>query len=152
VTEYVSGCDTCQCNKAGVHQNVGLAPNNVPEGLWQVVGQDLITGLLNVKGFNTIATFVDHYGKQVYVVPTTDKVDSDEIAEIHHHNIFRLHGIPRKFISDRGPQSASCIMCALLKQLGVEAGITTAYHPRANGQTECMNHEVATYFRMFCNR
>jgi hypothetical protein len=33
VTEYVSGCDTCQRNKAGVHQNVGLAPNDVPEGL-----------------------------------------------------------------------------------------------------------------------
>jgi hypothetical protein len=103
VTEYVSGCDTCQRNKAGVHQNVGLAPNNVLEGLWQVVGQDLITGLSNVKGFNAIATFADHYGKQVHVVPTMDKVDSDGIAEIHHCNIFQLHGIPRKFISDWGP-------------------------------------------------
>jgi hypothetical protein len=94
VTEYVSGCDTCQRNKAGVHQNVGLAPNDAPEGLWQVVGQDLITGLPNVKGFNAIATFVDHYRKQVHVVPTTDTVDLDGIAEIHHCNIFHLHGIP----------------------------------------------------------
>jgi hypothetical protein len=88
VTEYVSGCDTCQRNKAGVHQNVGLTLNNVPESLWQVVGQDLITGLPSVKSFNAIATFVDHYGKQVYVVPTTDKVDLDGIAEIHHCDIF----------------------------------------------------------------
>jgi hypothetical protein len=86
--------DTCQRNKAGVHQNVGLAPNDVPEGLWQVVGQDLIMGLPNVKGFHAIATFVDHYEKQVHVVPTTDTVDSDGIAEIHHCDIFRLHGIP----------------------------------------------------------
>jgi hypothetical protein len=151
VTEYVSGCNTCQRNKAGVHQNVGLALNDVPEGLWQVVGQDLIMGLPNVKGFNAIAMFVDHYGKQVHVVPTTDKVDSDGIAEIHHRNIFRLHGIPQKFILDRGPQFASCVMCALLKQLGVEAGITTVYHPQANGWTECMNCKVVTYLRMFCN-
>jgi hypothetical protein len=151
VTEYVSGCDTCQCNKAGVHQNVGLAPNNVPEGLWQVVGQDFITGLPNVKGFNAIVTFVDHYRKQVHVVPTTDKVDLDGIAEIHHRNIFQLHSIPRKFISDRGLQFASCVMHALLKQLGVEAGITTAYHPQAKGQTESMNRKVATYLCMFCN-
>jgi hypothetical protein len=34
----------------------------------------------------------------------------------------------------------------------VEAGITTAYHPQANRQTERMNREVATYHRMFCNR
>jgi hypothetical protein len=152
VTEYVFGCDTCQRNKAGVHQNVGLAPNDVPEGLWQVVGQDLITGLPNVKGFNAIAMFVDHDGKQVHVVPTTDTVDSDGIAEIHHRNIFRLHGIPRKFILDWGPQFASRVMRALLKQLGVEAGITTAYHLQANGQTERMNRKVATYLRMFCNR
>jgi hypothetical protein len=151
VTEYVSGCDTCQRNKADVHQNVGLAPNNVPEGLWQVVGQDLITGLPNVKGFNAIATFVDHYGKQIHVVPTTDTVDSDGIAEIHHRDIFRLHGIPQKFISDRGLQFASRVMRALLKQLGVEAGITTAYHLQANGKTERINCKVAAYLRMFCN-
>jgi hypothetical protein len=108
--------------------------------------------LPNVKGFNAIATFVDHYGKQVHVVPTTDTVDSDGIAEIHHRDIFRLHGIPWKFISDRGLQFASRVMRALLKRLGVEAGITTAYHPQANGQTERMNRKVATYLRMFCNR
>jgi hypothetical protein len=135
-----------------VHQNVGLALNDVSEGLWQVVGQDLITGLPNVKGFNAIAMFVDHYGKQVHVVPTTDKVDSDGIAEIHHCNIFQLHGIPRKFILDQGPQFASCIICALLKRLGVEVGITTAYHPQTNRQTEHMNRKAATYLRMFYNR
>jgi hypothetical protein len=151
VTEYISGSDTCQRNKAGMHQNVGLAPNNVPEGLWQVVGQDLITGLPNVKGFNAIATFVDYYGKQVHVVPTMDKVDSDGIAEIHHRDIFQLHGIPQKSISDRGPQFVSRVMRALLKQLGVEAEIRTAYHPQANGQTEHMNRTVATYLHIFCN-
>jgi hypothetical protein len=114
--------------------------------------QDLITGLPNVKGFNAIATFVDHYGKQVHVVPTTDKADLGGIAEIHHCDIFQLHGILRKFISDWGPQFASYVMHALLKRLGVEAGITTAYHPQANRQTEHMNHKVAIYLCMFCSR
>jgi hypothetical protein len=84
-------------------------------------------------------------------VPTMDKVDLDGIAEIHCCDIFRLYSIPQKFISDRSPQFASCVMCALLKQLGVEAGITTAYHPQANGQMERMNREVVTYLCMFCN-
>jgi hypothetical protein len=43
-------------------------------------------------------------------------------------------------------------MRALLKRLGVGAGITTAYHPQANRQTERMNCKVATYLRMFCNQ
>jgi hypothetical protein len=42
-------------------------------------------------------------------------------------------------------------MRMLLKQLGVKAGITTAYHPLANGQTERINRKVATDLRMFCN-
>jgi transposase InsO family protein len=108
-------------------------------------------GLSNVKGFNAIATFVDHYRKQVHVVPTTDKVDSNSIAEIHHRNISQLHDIPQKLILDQGLQFASHVMCTLLKQLGVEAGITMAYHPQANGQTEHMNRKVATYPRTFCN-
>ena len=152
VTKYVEGCDTCQRNKAPMHPKTGLTPVDVPEGPWQVVGQDLITGLPTVRGFNAIATFVDHYGKQVHVVPTTETVDAEGIADLHHREIFRLHGIPRKFISDRGPQFASRVMRALLKKLGVEAGITTAYHPQANGQTERMNREVATYLRLFCNK
>jgi hypothetical protein len=134
-----------------MYQNVGLAPNDVPEGLWQVVGQDLITGLPNVKGFNVIATFVDHYEKQVHIVPTTDKVDLDGIAEIHHCDIFQLYGIPRKFILNQGPQFASCVMRALLKRLRVKAGITTAYHLQANGQIKRINCKVATYLCMFYN-
>jgi transposase InsO family protein len=42
-------------------------------------------------------------------------------------------------------------MRVLLKRLGVEAGIMTAYHPQANGQTERMNRKVATYLHMFCS-
>jgi hypothetical protein len=85
-------------------------------------------GLPNVKGFNAIIMFVDHYEKQVHLVPTTDKVNLNGIAEIHHCDIFQLHGIPWKFILDQGPQFASRIMHVLLKQLGVKEGITTAYH------------------------
>ncbi len=43
-------------------------------------------------------------------------------------------------------------MRALYKRLGIESGITTAYHPQANGQVERKNQEVEVYLRMFISK
>ena len=59
------------------------------------------------------------------------------VASIYFEQVFPLHGIPKKIISDRGPQFAARSMQALYKCLGIDAGLTTAYHPQANGQVEC---------------
>ena len=61
---------------------------------------DLVTGLPLVNGYDAIAVYIDHYSKQVHVVPTTSEVDAEGIANIHHREIFRLHGIPAKIVSD----------------------------------------------------
>src|ERR1700744_1513475 len=150
--DYVAGCDTCQRNKAAVHPTATIHLIDPPTGLWEVVGQDLIVGLPEVNGYNAILTFVDHKGKQCHFIPTSDTVDSSGIAEIYFREIFRLHGMPRAFISDRGPQFASKMMRALLGHLGIKSSLTTAYHPQANGQTEHMNKEVSQYLRLYCNQ
>ena len=43
-------------------------------------------------------------------------------------------------------------MCALYKRLGIDAGLTTAYHPQANGQVERKNQEVEAYLRLFIGK
>lgn len=113
VADYVAGCDQCQRNKAAVHPPVRLTPLDVPEGPWQVIGQDLIVGLPKVKGYDTILVFADLYGKGVHLIPTTEKVNAEGVADIHYREIYRLHGIPERFVSDRGPQfnAELCVRC-----------------------------------------
>ena len=53
-----------------------------------------------------------------------------------------LHGIPKKIVSNWGPQFALQIMCSILKQLGIDAGLIMAYHLQANGQTKHKNQEI----------
>src|ERR1700761_6135796 len=43
-------------------------------------------------------------------------------------------------------------MHALYKRLGIDAGLTMAYHPQANGQVECKNQEVETYLCLFISK
>ena len=43
-------------------------------------------------------------------------------------------------------------MCTLYKQLGIDAGLTTAYHPQANGQVEHKNQEVEAYLCLFIDK
>jgi transposase InsO family protein len=151
VNKYVTGCDTCQRCKSARHPRTILQPHEVPAGPWQTMGVDLITGLPRIGKYDAIVVYIDHYSKQVHTIPTTSDVDTEGIADIHYREIFRLHGIPAKIVSDRGPQFAARLMKALYHKLGITHALTTAYHPQSNGQTERANQEVERHLRLFTN-
>ena len=151
VNKYVTGCDTCQRYKTAHHPRAVLQPHDVPEGPWQTIGVDLITGLPRVGKYDAIVVYIDHYSKQVHVLPTTSDVDAEGIADIHYREIFRLHGVPAKIVSDRGPQFAARLMKTLYQKLGITHALTTAYHPQSNGQTERANQDVEQHLRLFTN-
>jgi len=56
----------------------------------------------------------------VQLKATTTNVSSEEIAKIYHNKIWKLHGIPRTILSDRGPQFTSRFMEDLMKALGTK--------------------------------
>uniref|UniRef100_A0A0W0FN80 Putative reverse transcriptase-rnase h-integrase n=1 Tax=Moniliophthora roreri TaxID=221103 RepID=A0A0W0FN80_MONRR len=116
------------------------------------MGVDLITGLPESQGYDAIIIYVNLYSKQVHVLPTVTTLNAKGVADIHYREIFRLHGIPYKFVSDRGPQFAAQVTQALHKHLGIQAGLTTAYHPSANGQTEQANQEIEQFLRLFVSK
>jgi len=107
ITAYVDGCDRCQRYRRDTHPTVPLQPNEVPEGLWQIVGVNLIGPLPVSHGKDCILNIVDHYSKQIHLFSVTSQITADGVAAIYFEQIFPLHGIPRKIISDRGPQFAA---------------------------------------------
>ena len=149
VKKYVDGCDVCARKKHQSHPRSTTQPLGTPDGPWESVGVDLITQLPEANGYDAVIVFTDHFSKMVHVLPCTSNITSEGIADLYYREIFRLHGLPLRFVSDRGPQFASTLTRSLLQRLGIKSSLTTAYHPQANGQTERANQEVEKYLRLY---
>ena len=152
VNKYVNGCETCQRTKSRrTPWRAPLNPHDVPEGPWETISVNLIGELPTSKGYNRICVIVDRFSKQTHLIPTSMTVTAQGMAEIYRDHIFRLHGIPKKIIHDRGPQFDSLFMKNLYKLIGIEGNPSTAYHPQTDGQTERVNQEVKQYLRIYVN-
>jgi len=81
----------------------------------------------------------------IHLKATTTNVSSEKIAKIYRDDIWRLHGISRKILSDRGLQFASKFMEEFTKVLGTKRQLSTAYHLQTDGQTERINQEIGTF-------
>ena len=64
-------------------------------------------------------------------------------------NVWKLHGLSKSIISDRGPQFAAGLMRELNRMLGIESKMSTAFHSQTDSQTERVNQELEQYLRMF---
>ena len=87
----------------------------------------------------------------IWLKATTTNISSEGIAKIYRDNIWKLHGVPRKILSDRGPQFASKFMEEFTKVLGTKRQLLTAYYPQTDGQTERINQEIGTFLRHYVN-
>ena len=52
---------------------------------------------------DAIVVIVDRFTKMIHLKAIMMNVSSEEIAKIYRDDIWKLHGIPRKILSDRGP-------------------------------------------------
>ena len=152
IEAYIKGYDTCQKVKAkNSSMTTPLHPNEIPSSPWEIISIDLIGPLPQFEGKNAILVIIDRFSKMIYLFPVMDTITSKGVATIFRNSIFKLHGTPRKVISDRGPQFVSSFMKDLYELLNIQANPSTAYHPQMDGQTEQINREVEKYLRIYMN-
>jgi len=75
----------------------------------------------------------------------TTNISSEGITKIYRNEVWKIHGVPRKILSDREPQFASRFIEELIKVLGTKRMLSTAYYPQTNSQTERINQEIETF-------
>ena len=104
------------------------------------------------QGYDSILTITDHdCTKMAQFIPCTEDISAEETAALYAKHTFPLYGLPSKIISDRDPRFASCFTRELCNILGIEQNISTAYHPRTDGQSECTNQWLEQYLCFWVN-
>jgi len=59
-------------------------------------------------------------------------VSLEEIAKIYSDEVWKLHRVPRKILSNKGPQFVSRFIEKLIKVLETKRMLSIAYHPQTD--------------------
>jgi len=113
------------------------------------ISVDFITKLPLAQEYDAILVVVDWLTKMVHFIPTTEKTMAEGLAKLFRDNMWKLYGLPKSIISDRGPQFTAELMRELNQMLGIESKMLMAFHPQTDGQMERVNQELEQYLRMF---
>ncbi|KAF7709078.1 hypothetical protein HF521_015928, partial [Silurus meridionalis] len=127
-----------------------LHPLPIPRHPWSHIAVDFVIGLPPSAGHTAILTVVDRFSKMGHFIPLPKLPSAKETAQLLLQYVFRLHGLPRDVVSDRGPQFSAHFWKEFCRLLGISVSLSFGFHPQSNGQTERLNQEIETSLRILC--
>ena len=119
---------------------------------FETVAIDFITKLPLSQGYDSIPTVTDHdCTKAAIFIPCNEEINAEEMALLYLKQVVTNFGLPNKIISNRDPQFASKFTQELCRLMGIKQNISTAYHPRKDGQSERTNQWVEMFLQFITN-
>ena len=113
---------------------------------------DFITHLPKTRrGHTAIFVVVDRLSKLVHLIPTVDTASAEDVARLFIDNIFALHGMPKRIVSDRDTRFTGTFWSSMCDLWKVDRQLSTAYHPQTDGQTERTNRTLEDMLRHWCS-
>ena len=150
VRRYVDGCNACQRYKNQSEVPAGkLMLNAIPEKPWSHISADFITKLPLAQGYEAILVVCDRFSKMAHFVATTEKTSAEGLVKLFQDHIWKLHGLPKSIVLDRGVQFTVRMMKELNNLLDIQMKFSMAYHPQIDRQMERVNQELKQYLRVF---
>ncbi|KAK9410979.1 hypothetical protein NXF25_002154 [Crotalus adamanteus] len=152
VEHHVKSCPVCATCKSRPGKPVGYLQSVAdPEHPWQDIAMDFIVEPPRSKGYMIIWTVIDLFSKQAHFVPCRKLPTAQKLAHMFLTHVYRIHGAPRRIISDRGVQFTARFWKGFTALLGSSQGLSTAYHPATNGAAERANAAVERYLRSYAS-
>ena len=111
---------------------------------------DFIVGLpLTTRRHDSIFVVVDTLTKSAHFIPVRMMYQALDIARVFISETVRLHGVPKKIISDRGSVFTERFWMSFQEALGTQLNFSTAYHPETDGQIERTNQTLEDMLHMY---
>jgi len=152
IGQYASTCDLCLRTKPIRQAPVGeLHPLQIPDSRRNMLSVDFVVELPLSSGHDAVITVVDSVSKRAHFIPTHTTVTAEGAVQLFLHQVWKLHGLPKCVVSDRGPQFVARFTRELYQLLGIKLASSIAWHPQTDGQTERVNQELDQYLRLFVN-
>jgi len=123
----------------------------IPEQPWNSISMDFIEKLPLSSGFDTILVIVDWLTKQAIFISAHDTITSADLAHLFVLYVFSKHGIPSHITSNKDLEFVSNFFQSLGTTPDMQLHFTSGYHPKGDGQTECMNQTLEQYLYVYCN-
>jgi transposase InsO family protein len=110
---------------------------------------DFIVGLLTTQsGYDSIWVIVEDFLKVAHFIPVKTTYKGAKLAILYIARIMRLHGVPKKIVSDRGTQFTSRFWEKLHEAMDTRLNFSSACHPQMDGQTERVNQIIEDMLRV----
>jgi hypothetical protein len=101
--------------------------------------------------YDAILVIVCRLTKMAHYVPARGDWDGVDLAQAWIREVIRLHGVPKRIISDRGPLMNAGYWKTFQHYLNSRRVLSSAYHPQTDGQTERQNQTLEQYLRCYCS-
>ena len=109
---------------------------------------DLITDLPKLDGYDSILTIIDQgCTKAAKFILCNKMIDQPGVALEYMKHLVPWFGVPKRIISDRNSRFTFQFSRALCASLGIKQNLSTAFHPRTDGQSERMNAWLKQYLQ-----
>jgi hypothetical protein len=83
---------------------------------------------LDKKGYNNVLIMVDRLSKATWIATYYTTATTADAARLYYEGPYRIHGLPRSIVSDRGLQFASEFQDEMSKILGISWKLLSPGH------------------------
>jgi hypothetical protein len=141
IVNYVARCLECQQVKVEHRHPAGLLqPQAISESKWEVISMDFIVGLpMMARRHDSIFVVVDTLMKSSHFIPVCTMYQAPNIARVFISENVRLHGIPKRIISNQGWVFTRRFWTSFQEALATQLNFSIVDHPEMNRLTKQMN-------------
>ena len=138
VREYIGTCHRCQVAKATRNLKHGLLQ---PKMIGEVgtVSLDYQGPYPISHGKEMLLIIKDCFSNEVRLIAMGNTDATHTIDVFWREWINGGKGLPRRILTDRGPQFENKLVARLCERLGIDASKTAVYHPQTNTNSERQN-------------